>query len=81
MLDVQAGGPKMTAKKRSLRKVFWVEVIVLLIVAIPVVAWAGAIAANVAPVWNGLSFTEPTALALLGGGLISASFVIRRFKS
>ena len=71
----------MTAKKRSFRKIFWVEVIILLIVAIPVVAWAGAIAANVAPVWNDLSFTEPTVLTLLGGGLISVSLLIRRFKS
>lgn len=75
------GGPKMTAKKRSLRKVFWVEVIVLLIIAIPVVAWAGTIVANVAPVWNDLNVTEPTALTLLGGGLITVSFLIRRFKS
>jgi hypothetical protein len=72
---------QMPSQKRSVRKGFWIKLAALAVVIIPVVAWANVLVPGVTPGHTGVTVTEPAALTLLGGSLISLSFLIRRFKS
>lgn len=72
---------QMAAQNRDFRKAFWVEVVLLLILAAPVVAWASGITGGIGTAKGSLTATEPTALTLLGSALITLGVLIRRFKS
>ena len=72
---------QMPARKRDLRKALWLEVVFLLILAVPIVAWASGMTSGIGATRATLAATEPTALTLLGSALITLGVLIRRFKS
>jgi len=74
-----------TRRRPDFRKPFGAAILLLLGFMAPsalaVVAPANGITVGIATSMGRLTATEPAELALLGSGLISLSFLIRRFQS